>query len=448
MSLSALNNIKSRVSALWNYFLHLSRFRKLAVVVVLLVLIFIGAKQTILKSSSTPQYQTAQAQKGTLITSVTASGNVTNGASAPITTQASGVVNQVYVKDGDYVVQGQNIASLTLDQQSAQKAAAAYANYLGAQNSLNSSQAKINSLQAALFKANQAFINDKGSTPNPDTSDPNYIQENATWLQAQADYNNQQGVIAQASASLTSASLSLAQTSSTITSPTAGTVSGLTLTPGLPIANTSNSTTNTTSSNSVGNVRLAGVSTEASVNLSEIDVTKVKVGQKVTMVLDAFADKTFTGEVSSIDTNGSVSSGVTNYPTVITFDSAPDNIYPNMGVTATIILDVKPDVLLVPSGAVQTQSGQSYVRVLKNNQITNVNVTIGESSDTQTEITSGLSEEDTVVTGVTTPTTTTTGATTSVFGGGGGFGGGGTFRAGGGGGAAGGGGARRTTTTQ
>lgn len=442
-----MDNIKSRVSTLWNYFLHLSRFKKLAVVIVLLVLIFIGAKQTVLKSSPTPQYQTAQAEKGTLITSVTASGNVTSGASAPITTQASGVVNQVYVKDGDYVVQGQNIASLTLDQQSAQKAAAAYANYLGAQNSLNSSQAKINSLQAALFKANQAFINDKGSTPNPDTSDPNYIQENATWLQAQADYNNQQGVIAQASASLTSASLSLAQTSSTITSPTAGTVSGLTLTPGLPIANTSNSTTNTTSSNSVGNVKLAGVSTEASVNLSEIDVTKVKVGQKVTMVLDAFADKTFTGKVSSIDTNGSVSSGVTNYPTVITFDSAPDNIYPNMGVTATIILDVKPDVLLVPSGAVQTQNGTSYVRVMKNNQVTNVNVGIGESSDTQTEITSGLSEGDTVVTGITTPTTTT-GATTSVFGGGGGFGGGAIRVGGGGGGAGGGGAARRTTTAQ
>ena len=433
-----MDNIKSRVSALWNSFLHLSRFKKLAVVVVLLVLIFIGAKQAVLKSASTPQYQTAQAEKGTLITSVTASGNVTNSGSADITTQSSGTVNQVYVSNGEYVTQGQTIATLILDQASQQKAAAAYASYLSAVNSLNSAKAKINSLQSALFKANQAFVNDKGSTPNPDTSDPNYIEENANWLQAQADYNNQQGVINQAEAALNSASLSLAQTSSTITAPISGYVSSLNLTPGLPItqsnsASSTNSTSTTTSSDNVGTISLPNTPVESSVNLTEIDVTKDKLGQKVTLTLDAFPNETFTGKVSAIDTNGSVSSGVTSYPTTITFDSAPKDVYPNMGVSATIITDVLDNVLLVPSAAVQTQNGQSYVQILKNGQASQVNVTTGESNDTQTEISSGLSEGDTVIIG-TVSTQSSSSTTASPFGGTGGFGGAGALRTTGGGG--------------
>lgn len=433
----SLGRFSSKITPLWQRFLALSLTKKIIIVVLALVVLFGGYKLTLGKTSTAPQYQTAQVEKGTLIVSITASGSVTSANSAQITTQASGVVNDVYVKNGDYVTQGQNIASLTLDQSSAQKAAAAYATYLSAVNNLNSAKSRMNSLQAALFTANQTFVNGKGSTANPDTSDPTYIIQRANWLQAEADYNNQQGVISQAQAALTSATLSLAQTSSTITAPISGTISNLTLTPGLPLtggttsSNSTNSTT-TNSSQTVGNVKLEGASLQASVNLSEIDVTKVKTGQKVTLALDAFPDKTFTGIVSSIDTNGEVSSGVTNYPTIITFDSAPDNIYPNMGATATIITDVKDNALLVPSGAVQTQNEQSYVRVLKNGQISNVNVEVGKSSDTQTEIVSGVNEGDTVVIGVTSATSGS-GTTTSPFGGSG-LGGGAVFRTGGGGG--------------
>ncbi len=437
--------ILAKATFLFHWFLKLSVINRAIIIIVLLVLGYFVESQTVFKKSNAPQYQTAQVEKGTLISNVTASGNISTGNSVNITTAATGVVSQVYVKNGDSVVAGQKIADIVLDQDSQQRQAAAYASYLSSQNNLNSSQAKINSLQSALFKANQIFINDRGII-NPSTdqkNDPKYIEENADWLQAEADYKNQTGVISAAQASLSSASLSYAQSSSTITSPVAGTITNLTISQGSPISKTSQSSgtsSNSIATQSLGAIHIEGGALQASVNLSEIDVSRVAVGQKVTLTLSAYPDKTFTGKISAIDTSGAISAGVTNYPAVITLDQTSEKIYPNMAVDTKIITDVKDNVLLVPSTSVQSQNGQASVRVMKIGQVTNASVETGLFSDTQTEIISGLSEGDVVVTSIITPTTATGQTGASPFGGGGGFG---ALRGGFGGGGGGGGGANR-----
>jgi len=197
----------------------------------------------------------------------------------------------------------------------------------------------------------------------------------------------------------------------------------------MSVANLSSSSTSNSSSDatqSVGIITNPKNQITASVSLTEIDVIKVKAGQKVSLTMDAFADKTFTGQVLAVNTNGQTTSGVTSYPTIIVFDTSLPNMYPNMSVSANIILDSKSDVLLIPSSAIQTSNGVSTVKVMKDNQVSEVTVETGLSDTTQTEITSGLSEGDTVVTSSSTAKTTTTSTTTkSVFSGsgmGGGFG--------------------------
>lgn len=380
------------------------------------------------------QYQTAPVTRGDLIQSITASGTVTAGNSVDITSNATGVVTQVYVQNGDTVSQGQKIADITLDQDSQAKQAQAWSSYLSAKNSLDAAQAKLNSLQASAFQANQKFINDAVARELT-TDDPTYIEESATWKQAEADYKNQSNVINQSQASLSSAWLSYSQISPTITAPINGTVTGLTLTPGLAITSTSQSSTNTSSNTKYGSVTMDQGGLQAKVNVSEIDAPKITPGQRVTMTLDAFPDKTFSGKVLTIDSNGTISSGVTTYPTSLSFDSAVAHIYPNMAVSATIITDVKYNTLLVPNAAVQTQNDQTTVRILQNGNPVNVPVEVGASNDTQTEILSGLSEGQMVITNVISPTTRArTGQTTSPFGGtnrGFGGGGGAVFRRGG-----------------
>lgn len=430
------DSMKRRLGGIINWFWQLSLFKKLVVIILVVLVGWFGIPKIIGQKNNQPAYQTATVERGTFIQSVSASGNITSGGNVTITTAATGIVKNLFVKTGDNITQGQNIAQLSLDQSSQQKQAAAYASYLSAQNSLNTAKSNMNSLQAALFTANQTFVKGAG-IQNPITDDPTYIIQRANWLQAEANYTNQQNIINQAQAGLTSSWLSYQQSSSIITAPSSGKISNLIISPGYQIVDTSSSNSNSTSTTTtLGTISLTGGQLQATVNLSEVDVTSVKVGHRATLTLDAFSEKTFTGKVTAIDTTGAISSGVTTYPGTITFDATNTSIYPNMGVSAKIITTIKDDVVLVPTGAVQTANGASTVQIMKNNQVTSVPVELGVSNDTQTEIVSGINEGDTVVTGQTSTTSTgSTGTTTSPFGntrggigGAGGFSGGSVIR--------------------
>ncbi|MEI6040476.1 MAG: efflux RND transporter periplasmic adaptor subunit, partial [Candidatus Berkelbacteria bacterium] len=156
------------------------------------------------------------------------------------------------------------------------------------------------------------------------------------------------------------------------------------------------------------------------VSVSESDIAKIKTDQKATITVDALTDKTFAGKVIGINKTGTVSSGVTNYPVTIQFDSQVDNVLPNMSATANIILDTKADVINVSSAALTQNNGQYTVQVLVNNQPQIKNVEVGISSDTMTEIISGLSEGEKVITSTVSSSTTTaktSSSTSSIFGG-------------------------------
>jgi len=411
--------------------------RKILTIIVILILGFFGWRM-FGGQKKAATYQTAVATKGTLVVSLTEAGQVAVSNKVSVVTQASGIVNKIYVKSGDIVSAGDKIADLTLDTAGQQRQAQAYSGLLSAQNSLNSAKAQLNSLQSTLFVANQKFMNDRGVI-NPSTdqqNDPVYIEENATWLAAEAAYKNQSGVIAQTQANLNNANLTYQLTSGTITAPTNGVISDLTITEGMQIgsSNTTAGSSTNTSNQAIASIK-TGNSTAVAVSIAEVDASKIKVGQKVTITFDAIANETFTGKVMGINTTGAVSSGVTTYPAVIQLDDTSNSdILPNMTATANIISKVEDNVLLVPSSAVATVGTASTVNVLKNGQVTTVTVEVGDSSDSQTAITSGVSEGDTVVTS-TISTATTTSSAASPFSGGlrlGGFSGGGAGAARGG----------------
>lgn len=386
-----------------------------------------------------PQYQTAQAQKGTLIVTVSASGNVSSANSASVTTQTSGVVSKIYVQNGQSVKSGDPIADVDLDMEGKQRATQALAAYQNAKNTLDSANATMYSMQSTMFTNWNTFFNlaTNGTYQNSDGT-PNTTNRTLTpfttsqdnWLAAEAQYKNQQNVAAAAQTSVSSAWATYQQASPTIYAPISGTISGLSLQVG-SVLTAQTSSTGTSTAQRIANIKTIATPV-AVVNLSEIDVPHVKVGDKATLTMDAFSNQTFTGKIVSIDTTGIVSSGVTTYPAYINYDTAVDGIYPNMAVDASIITSVKDNVLLVPNAAIQTSTGgQPTVRIMKNGTVTSVDVTTGGSNDAQTEIDSGVNEGDTVVTGSTTTGTTSTSTTSpfSALGGNRGFGGGGAFRA-------------------
>lgn len=420
--MNVLSKAKETTQFVYKKFQVLTLPLKLLCIAFVALLGWFGYTKLTATSSTKVTYTTEVAQKGTLVVSISASGQISAANSASVTTQTSGVVSKIYVTNGQKVKAGDPIALMDLDLDGKQRSNQAYASYLGAKNSLDSANANYYSLRSTLFtqwdtymkKAeNSTFTNPDGS-PNKDQRNlPGFASTSDDWLAAEAKFKVQQGTIVQAQTALSSAWSAYQQSSPTIYAPISGTVTGLSLQIGSVLNAQTSSTGNSTSQ------RIANIVTDASpqvtVQLAQTDAPKVKIGNKVTVTLDAFPDKTYTGTVISIDTVGSISSNVTAYPAIIKLDSASADIYSNMTATANIITQTHDDVLLVPSAALQTQNGTTSIRIMKNNVVTTVSVEAGASNDTETEILSGINEGDVIVTGSSGSVTTSASSTTSPF---------------------------------
>jgi len=363
----------------------------IAVFILLAVLGFFGWR-VLGKGKQQFQYQTSKIERGTIVWTVSASGSVVSANIFEVTTQATGMIKKVYVSDGEKVKAGQKIMEIELDLAGKQKNASAWSAYLSAKNNLESAKATLWSLNSAMWQANQKFINDAVERELPE-NDPTYIQENSDWLAAEAKYKNQQEVVRQAQVAVNNAWFSYQLTSPVITAPVSGIISGLNFVPGMVISSSSTGT-----SYRVAVIRIEGTPI-ASFNLSELDVPVVKPGQKATITLDSLPDKTFTGKVVSVDRLGTTTNGVTNYPVIVQFDTSSEEVLPNMAASVNIIIETKDNVLIVPSSAIQKQNGQNIVAVLENGKERQRQVEVGISSETQTEIISGLSEGEVVITG-------------------------------------------------
>ncbi len=367
----------------------------------------------IITSKPPVQYQTASAERGVLVVSLSASGRISSADSRTVTTTASGVVKKVYVKEGQKVTTGTPLLEIDFDLNGRQKYQSAYSSYLSAQNSYKSAQDKLYSLESSYVSAKNIFDN-QWSMQSPD--DPTYIQKHNDLLTAKAALDQQQNVIHQTKTALESSRLSLQLSSSIVSAPISGIVSAISLSPGMILNPTSDSSNSSNIENKIAIVKTL-TSPTVIVNLTEIDVPKVKVGNLVTLTLDAIPNQSFTGKIIAIDTSGTISSGVVNYPVTIKFDTENNSVFPNMSVTANVITDSKSDVIIIPSAALADQGGISTVQVMKNGSPQTVEVVTGLKSDSQIEIVSGISEGDEVITAtINNSSSTTTTGQSSPFG--------------------------------
>lgn len=373
------------------------------------------------------KYETTVAAKGTLVTVISGTGTISSGNNTSVTTKVSGVVQNVYVTNGDKVVKGQKIADVTLDDYASERQTAAWVDYLEATEAVNDAVAAkvttdINMWNArqAVLDAQEAYDDKNEDNTNPKTHeaytdgekiiiDKTMDQTRKLFTATESKYLHSDANIANARAKVAAALRDYQENSSTIVAPATGTISDLMLAPGI-VVNSNSSTSSTTGSTIVSSQTIGKISNStsqliASVSLSEVDIINVKANQKVTLTIDAFSDKTFTGKVLAVDTNGNSSSGVTTYPVTILLDPVSIDIYPKMAVSANIITSLKTDVITIPSTAISiTTEGNTTVQIMKEGKPVTVTIETGTANDTDTEVVTGISEGDVVVTAAIQPT--------------------------------------------
>lgn len=135
------------------------------------------------------------------------------------------------------------------------------------------------------------------------------------------------------------------------------------------------------------------------VRVDEIDVVNIQAGQPVELTFDALPGRVFSATVKRVATTATQRDGIIGYDVLLTLPDAPEEVRVGMTAAATIILDEVPDVLVVPNLFVRLDraTGQAFVNVLlSDGTLEERAIQLGAQNDNVSEVVSGLEEGDTV----------------------------------------------------
>lgn len=134
------------------------------------------------------------------------------------------------------------------------------------------------------------------------------------------------------------------------------------------------------------------------VNVSEVDINSVAVGQPVTLTFDAILGRQYNGVVVEVAQTGTITAGVVNFKVTVELTDADASVKPGMTAAVNITVKELTDVLLVPNRAVRLSEGERVVYVLENNQPVKKVIRLGSSSDTMSVLAGGdVREGDAVI---------------------------------------------------
>lgn len=347
-------------------------------------------------------YRTAVVSRDDVIQSVTANGELAAVKTVQVGCQVSGMIKELLVDYNSVVTNGQVIARLdpaTFEQNLAQ------------------ADAELATAKAALELAEVNFRRAEALHKDRLISDSEFDKTGAELSQSRANVKMKE-------ASLSRARVDLERT--TITAPIDGVVITRNVNVGQTVAANFNTPTLFLIANDLRKMRI-----EAKV--SEADVGGVKPGQAVTFTVDAFPDRTFTGQVTMVRYAATLEQNVVNYTTLVEVNNDDLELRPTMTANATIITRQARQVLRVPNAALRftpptgaeivnsantnpasgTKSGPIVYHVnhvqesgRPRTQLVAAHVETGISDGSFTEISRGLNEGQTVVTAAVTPTKT------------------------------------------
>lgn len=328
----------------------------IAVVVVALIgggaLYYHSSTVSAAKAKNAARYSAIKAKQGTLAVTVQSTGTVSAATSDDLVSFNNGIISSVNVKEGDTVKKGQTIG---------------FINDTTLQQSVSLAQLKVSqdnttiannktTLQQSINVATLKVQEDKNNIAN--NKDSQKVDSNNVSLeQDQADLTNKTAQLSSASSDtsqlqgdqtdLNNKTAQLAK--QTVTSPIDGVIVTLNFKNGDTVQ----------SGKSIATV-VDMKSLQITAQVDELDISKVKNGQKATITFDALTGKTFTGTVSKVSELGTTTSNVTNYAVYIAIDN-PTGIKIAMNGNINITVASKANVVTLSLDAVQTINGKKYV---------------------------------------------------------------------------------------
>lgn len=402
---------------------------------ILIVLLLIGKATGIIGKVKKTQVATEKAAERVIHETVSASGKIKPEVEVKISSEVSGEIVELPIKEGDVVKKGQLLVRIRPDilKSGYERALASYqtqkASVGNSSQMLNQAQATFDN-QESNYKRSQELYNQKVLTAAEfDAAKANYTSAKAALEAAKQNVIGSKFGLAQSSASVKEAQDNLAKTS--IYSPVDGVVSKLSVEQGERV---------------LGTAQFAGTEImtisdlskmDVNVDVNENDINRVAIGDSAKVEIDAFLGKKFTGTVTEIGSSANVvgtnADQVTNFTVKVRIDSAsysglinksaknPSPFRP--GLTSTVDIQTNSARgMSVPIQSVTTRDDKkaitdptaaanqdddktqkvnsdikTYVFVYESGKVKQVPVTTGIQDDTYIQILSGLKGSEEVV---------------------------------------------------
>lgn len=331
----------------------------LPIVVVLIIFAVIGKKAGWFGKALTVKVAVENAEKRTIVETITANGKIQPEKEVKISPDVSGEIVELTVKEGDNVVKGQLLLRIKPDTYISQKDRSLAA--------ISLARARLVQSDAQFTQAELAFKRSKQLYDEQTISKSEFEQAQATYTVAKSEVDAGKFTVASTEASLKEANENLTKTS--IYAPMSGTVSMLLVELGERVAGT----------NLMAGTELLRVADlarmEARVQVNENDIPRVKLGDTALIEVDAYLDQKFKGIVTEIansaKTTGVSADQVTNFDVKILVlpqsyqklvDAGDKNPFrPGMSATVDIRTQSKPDILTVPIQSVTTRTDTTKI---------------------------------------------------------------------------------------
>jgi len=291
------------------------------------------------QTAAAPSYVTEAVAKGNLTLTVTANGTLQPTRTVNIGSELSGTVSRVLVDVNDRVKKGQVLVELDtakLNDQVVRSRAALNA----AQAQLAQAQATAREAQANLARLEEVARLSGGKVPSATELDT----ARAALARAQAGEASARANLDAARASLTTDETNVAK--AYIRSPIDGVVLTRSVDPGNAVAASLQAVTLFTVAEDLRQLQLR-------VNVDEADVGRVKVGQKASFTVSAFAARRFPARITRVSYGSTITDNVVTYVTQMDVRNDDLSLRPGMTATSTIVADERTDVLLVPNSALR-----------------------------------------------------------------------------------------------
>jgi HlyD family secretion protein len=303
-----------------------------------LAVVIIAAVGIYLYKGKKPEavYKTAKVERGSIISTVSATGNLAAVVTVQVGTQVSGTIQKLFVDFNSPVKRGQIIAQIDPALFNAQ-VEQTRGNYMNAQAGLQKAKADLVDTKRTLERNRQLLKDGIVAQSDFDAAETKYQEAAAAIKAAEGSITQTRGAYSQAQTNLKYA---------TIKSPVDGIVVSRNVDVGQTVAASFQTPTLFTIAQDLTKM-------EIDTSVDEADISRIKVGQPVSFTVDAYPENRFTGKVIQIRNAPIITQNVVTYVVVVGVDNRDLKLKPGMTANVTIETARKDDVLKIPAAALR-----------------------------------------------------------------------------------------------